>query len=150
MLRIFIIATILGASTLTYSIQSFAAEKGEKRLNKKERQALKIRNEKLGHISYMCISALAISAANNQSISQTPQFKASQSFWDTNVRQATSHVKPKKVQGLKNCFINSANTALTEFGNGSIMAGGQKATPICSTIEAEGLDGPTAATMLKG
>jgi len=88
-LRIFIIATILGASTLTYSVQSFAAEKGEKRLNKKERQALKIRNEKLGHISYMCISALAISAANNQSISQTPQFKASQSFWDTNVRQAT-------------------------------------------------------------
>ena len=144
------IAAMVGASTLTFSAQSFAAEQVEKKLSKKERKALKIRNEKLGRMSSMCIGSLAMLTVRDNSISETPTFKSSQSFWDANLAKATSHLKTNKVQKVKISYRSAGRQSLLKLGNGDILSGGEKASLICSMIEAEGLDGPTASMMLKG
>ena len=150
MLRLFMIATMFGALALSYSTQSWAVDQGQKKLSQNERKALKVKNEKLGSLSSMCIGSLAIAALNDDAVWRTQDYQNSKSFWEKNFSDSTRHAKPRKIEKLQCAYRSAGNAALTQFGNGDIMAGGQKAGLLCSQIEAEGLDGPTATKMIEG
>jgi len=148
MLRILIMAAFLGGSTLAISTHSFAAEEGEKKLSKKERKALKKKNAKLGRMSSMCIGSLAFSTLDDETIRETPEYKASSDFWSARMDEAVSSVKEKKRQKARMAYIQQGSSALTNFGNGNLITGGKKAAVVCRMMEAEGMEGPTASMML--
>jgi len=148
MLRILIMAAFLGSSTLAVSSQSYAEEKVEKKLSKKERKVLKKKHAKLGRMSSMCIGSLAFSTLDDETLKDTPEYKASSDFWSARMDEAVSSVKEKKRQKARMAYIQQGSTALTNFGNGNLIAGGKKAAVVCRMMEAEGMEGPTASMLL--
>ncbi len=148
MYKTLLIAVALSFTTVVVSEPVMAADKAEKKLSKKERKALAAKHNKMGRMASMCIGSLAMSTLKDESIRETPKFKASEDFWTAKLEESVSHVKEKKREKLRGKYRDEGSAALTKYGNGNIVLGGKKAAVICNLVEAENFEGPTTTMLM--
>lgn len=140
-------SAMLAMVTMTVPTSSFATD-GKVKLSKAERKALDAKQNKLGKMSSMCIGALAMSTLDDENVRDTDAYKASSEFWVGQLDASLTHLKEKKQAKRRDFHRKAGSAALKRFGNGNIIAGGKQAKFICDQIQAEGIEGPTAQTVM--
>lgn len=89
-----------------------------------------------------------MSTLDDEDVRESDGYKASSEFWVANLDESLTHLKEKKRAKRRDFHRQNGSAALTRLGSGNIIAGGKMAKSICDMIQAEGIDGPTAKTMM--